>query len=353
MENLTDFNETSFIFRQGVWINDIVFNCIFFVVSIYLFIALLYHQAKVEKPKERKFMQLTLERKYVVLSKYICIAIAVISAIWNLSELALNTLEAVTVFPDDSTQQRNATEVACNLLFILAAFAVSFGSFFVYIFLWLRQSIFYVHSTLNFLYNTYLKVFSFSVLILYFLFGIALMSLYLIKVRYPLNNAGRCEIEVDNADETAYLKILLAWNIGSILMQLLLLGLFIYPILKQASWQNKVFGEGREKTNERILRRVKKALVLASVCLATDILTAVAIGLVFEKNTNSSFFMYDINLTINHLVTIACFDDWKKLLWPWSMKCLTVCSSNVNEAATTFQQTTNGNSFTAVTAIAI
>ena len=349
MENVTDFNETAFVFRQGVWINDVVFNCIFFMVSIYLSIALVYHQAKVEKPKETKFLQLTLERKYIVLSKYTCISIAVFSALWNLSELVLNILEVFTVFPNDSTQQRSAAEVACNLFFILAAFAVSLGNFFVYFFLWLRQSIFYFHSSLNFLYNTYLKVFSFSVLISYLLFGIGLMSAYLIKVRYSLNDAGHCEIQVESADETAYLKILLSWNIVSILMQIMLLGLFIYPLLKQASWQNKVFGEGSKKMDQSMLKRVKKAVVLASVCLITDILTALAVGLVFEKNTNSSFFMYDINLAINHLVTIACSDNWKKLLWPWSIKCLTVSSSKVTEASTTSQQATHGNNSTAVT----
>ena len=336
MENVTDFSKTAFVFGQGVWINDVVFNCIFFMVSIYLLIALVYHQAKVEKPKETKFLQLTLERKYVVLSKYTCISIAVFSALWNFFELVLNTLEVFPVFPNESTQQRSAAEVACNLLFILATFAVSLGNFFVYVFLWLRQSIFYVHSSLKFLYNTHLKVFSFSIMVYYLLFGIALMSAYLIKVRYTLNDAGHCEIQVESTDETAYFIILLFRNIAPILMQISLLSLFIYPLLKQASWQNKVFEEGKEKMNKGMLKRVKKAVVLASVCLATDILTAVVVGLEFKKIMNSSFFMYDIELAINHLVTIACFDYWKKLLWPWSMKCLTVSSSEVKEASTTF-----------------
>ena len=54
----------------------------------------------------------------------------------------------------------------------------------------------------------------------------------------------------------------------SILMQILILSRFIYPILKQARWRDY-------QTNLNLMRRVKKAGVFASICFGTDIATIV------------------------------------------------------------------------------
>ena len=344
MENFTHFNKTSFTFERRVWISNIASKSIFFVISLYLLIALIYHQIIVEKHKEAKFLQLTLERKYVVLSKYTCIATAVFSTITFFSGFVLNTLEGNSAFSEKSTQQSSATEVGCYILPQIGSVAISLASLFVFFFLWLRQSIFYVHSSLKHLYTTCLKVFSFSVLIFFFLFGVCVVftANLLIEVRYALNEAGLCQAQIRGGDAISYLQILIAWNVSSILMQMSLLGLFIYPILKQASWQNKLFGKGKKEkkitTNNSTLRRVKKAVILASVCVITDILTAFAVLQVFANNANTAL-MYEINLLINQLATIACFDYWKKLLWPWNRRGFTVSANTKNETST--EQTAN------------
>ena len=200
MENVTNYNETSFTFRQGVWISNIVSRITFLVASFYLFIALVYHQVKVEKPKEVKFLQLTLEQKYCVLSRYTCITISVFSLIWYASGFGLNTLEGFTIFFNESTLQSSAVDDACYILPLIAGIATIVDSFFVYIFLWLRQSIFYIHSTLKILYNRSLKVFSYSVLISFVLFVLSLLFVYLIEVRFTLNEAGFCQVQVRNGD---------------------------------------------------------------------------------------------------------------------------------------------------------
>ena len=351
MENLTNYNETSYIFKREVWISNIVLRIIFLMVSLYLFTAQVYHQVKVEKPMKVKFLQLKLERKYSVLSRYTYIAISVFSVIWYFNGFGLNALEGFTIFFNESTQQSSAVDVACYILPLIAGIANTVGNFFIYVFLWLRQSIFYVHSSCKILYNTYLKSFSFSILIFFFLFVVSLLFAYLIKVRFTINKAGFCQVQVRNGDSNAYLQILTAWTIASILIQVSLLGLFICPLLKQASWQQKLSGKRTKKSmkNNRMLRRVKKAVVLASICLVTDILTVVATRLAFEENKNNFSFMYDINLAINQLVTIACFDHWKKLLWPWNTKCLRTSVITANESSS--EQASNRSSFSTVAAI--
>ena len=68
------------------------------------------------------------------------------------------------------------------------------------------------------------------------------------------------------------------------------------------------------------MKRVKKATLLASICLAADLLSILATQFLFVKNANAAIFPHNINLVINHLVTIAYFDHWKQLLWPWYHK---------------------------------
>ena len=65
MENFTHFNDSFFTFRLGIWINDFVFICILLMVSLYLFVALVYHNTKVDKPLDTKFFRLMLEKKFV------------------------------------------------------------------------------------------------------------------------------------------------------------------------------------------------------------------------------------------------------------------------------------------------
>ena len=343
MENLTLYHNSSFKFRRGVWFSDFAFSCILLMVSLYLLIALVYHQIKVEKPLEAKFFRLTIENNFRVLSKYICLLIGIFTTIRSLCDIGLRILEWNAVFYNESLQPTNISTVACNVLPHISASAVCFGNVFVYVFLWLRQSIFYVHPSLKILYNNKLKAFSFSVLILYLLLGLSLFFTYLVIARYALNKAGFClpQIGIDSASDTVLIQLLISWNILSIVMQVSLLGLFIYPLVKQSSWNKNQQG----MQNHRMLQLVKKAVILASVCLVTDICTLVSVSLVYGEDTNIPSFPYGVNLVINHLVTIACFSFWRKLFWPWRAQCCIIFSVTITGGSSSMtQQRTNGRS---------
>ena len=337
MENLTQFNNTSFTFRRGIWINDFAFVWILLTISLYLLVALVYHQVKVEKPLEEKFFRLTVEKKFRALSKYTCIVIGIFSTVLCFSDVGLRSVEWNAVFSHKSKQSIYADEIACNVLPHISASAICFGNVFVYIFLWLRQSIFYVHPSLKILYNNKLKAFSVSVLILYLLLGLFLFFAHSVIARYALNKAGFCVAHVNIVNDALYLQLLFSWNILSIVMQVLLLGLFIYPLVKQSSWHKNQQG----MQNNRLLQLVIKAVILASVCLVTDIGSLVSLGLVYGEDTNNPSFLYTSNLVINYLVTIACFSIWKKLFWPWRVQCRYISSvTNTDEISSVSQQRT-------------
>ena len=309
-----DFQQCFFNFRQELWINDLVIGNILLIISVYLLVALVYHHVKIEKPLKSKFFQLTLEKKYRVLSKYTCIVIGVFSVLRCVGIIGVDFAEMNAVLSNMSVQQpTHHAEIVCKVLPRVSASAVFFGNVFVYVFLWFRQSIFYVHSTLKVLYNNKLKIFSCSVLLLYLFLAISLFVAHFILVQKALNKAGACLIQIVADLFTLYLQLLTTWNILSIVMQISLLGLFMYPLLKQSSWNTNRQG----MQNHRMLRLIKKSVILASVCLVTDIFIVVSFNLVFDTDSNNPSFIYALNLVINHLVIIVCFGFWKKLVWPW------------------------------------
>ena len=314
MKHLTTSRNASFSFRREIWMSNFVIGNILLMVSVYLLAALLYHQIKVEKPLKETFFQLTLEKKYRALSKYTCIVIGIFSVLRCASHIGVKFAELNNVFSNKSVPPSDAAEIACHVLPQGSALAMCFGYYFIYAFLWLRQSIFYTHSTLKVLLNSKLKTFSLVVLSSYFFTALSFFIVHLILVQYGFSKTtGFCVVQVEANILTLYLQLVIFWNVLSMVMQTLLLGLFVYPLLKQSSWYKNQQGI----QNHRMLLLVKKAVVLASVCLVTDIFTMVSFNLVFNANSNNPSFIYILNQIINQLVTIACFGFWKKLLWPW------------------------------------
>ena len=328
MKNVTDFNKPSFTFRIDVWITEILFDSILVLISSYILIALLYFQINVEKSTPVKFFQLNLEKKYGVLSKLMCILIAIFSVLLQLDSVAQLVADGNTFVYSGSTQQTHVHEVACKVLSHVAGATLFPGSFMVYLFLWLRQSIFYVHPCLKCLFNKCLQITSIAVLIFCCLSFLSFFVIYLIYIRYELNEDGVCHFELNTGDDMSSGEIIIfSWTILSVAMQITLLGLFVYPLLKRTAWQNNQ----QDQQNFHLIRKVKKAVFLASMCLVTDLLAVGTLTLVQQENTNNATFMYNVNLVINHLATIVCFDHWKKLLWPWKIKCCKIFSTPIKD----------------------
>ena len=322
MENETLFNNTQSFISQETWIAYIVFTSILAVISTYLLITLLYHQIRIEKKTTERFSYLSVEKRYSLISYYLCIFVAIFSITFQLVSVAELTVDGKAYLNSGSMRQFIASEILCNALFHTAGFVFVFGNFMVNLFLWFRQRIFYVQPCLKILFSKCLRVFSFAVLIIYLLIVTTLSVIYLVDVRLEVNEAGVCQFKLDSSGDTSKGKnIFVGWSVSSILMQIMLLGLFIYPLLKRALWQRKL-------SNERkfyLIKKVKKAVILTSLCLITDIVADVLLILADEENANNATFMYSVNIVVNLLVMIACFDYWKKLLWPWNRLCVVAC----------------------------
>ena len=322
MKNITKC--TNLEFKLEYWIRNTAICSLVSLIFFYILLALAYHEIRVKKSHQIGFLQLSIEKRYRVLPKYICISINIASLVPFVWTVSYWFVEGIARFHGSN---QTVAETGCVVVAHVNNVGLTVGSGLVYLFLWLRQRVIYVHPSLKVLNSKYVSAFSFVVLILWILFWISLVTAYFIKVKYYFNKKSGCIVEEDSVKP--YDEMVFIWTAVSIFIQILLLGLFIYPILKQARWRD-------HQNNPNLMRRVKKAIVFASICLGTDI-AAVLVYLFFATDcvANSAIWGHGINLLINHLITIGCFDHWKKLLWPWNVKCCdAVCTESNSDEIT-------------------
>ena len=312
MENSTIANATFFNFKMEIWIVDVVLCSIATLMSSYLFVALVYFFTQVEKPFEEKFLKLFYKKKYRVLSIYTCILIAVASVIGNFTTVGGLILAGNGYTASSQLLPQSDVEILCRIFSRVVIFGYSVCSALVILYLWFRQSIFYVHSSLKIIDFKFAKLFSVSVLTFYILFYISVCIAYLVIIQYRYI-AGTCLIQESSID--SFFTIIILWIIVTIMMQIALLGLFIYPIYKINLREGQLTGEVL-----RLRQKAKKAAVLALLCFVSDLLLILVRTLLHEDNATIVASTYSVNLIINQLATLACFDHSKHLLWPWSKK---------------------------------
>jgi len=310
MENISDTSDEMFLFIPELWATNLTFSIILAVFTFYLIIALFYHYIRVHCRKKEAFFRLSLEKKFSVISRSICILIAVISAIRNVNSIALLAIEKAAI-QNETMLQTNAVKTACDVLPRIGISAVTLGTGFVYLFLWLRQRVFYIHPSMTNLNNKFVSAISLGIILLWFLYYVPATFSYFFLVQYQFHEEGGCL--VDGRTSQAYLYIIISWLIVSVTMQIALLGLFVFPIIKRS-----FLGAQGMNRHSALHRQMRKAIIITIVCLLSDILSA-GITWVFQiPNVTSFFALYSLNLSVNHLATVACFDQWKLMLWPWN-----------------------------------
>ena len=177
-KNATGFNATQIKFRRAIWINDVVFRCILAVVSLYLLIALFYHQMKFKRPrKTERFFHLSVRRRYERLSRFVCYLIAFASVLRHAAEIVCGVLETNKTILYDKTG-----ETFCDIVHPLAHIALTIGIDLFYLFLWLKQRVFYVDSSMKVINNNCLEVLSFCIRIVMSLYWCSLFIVYFIKI---------------------------------------------------------------------------------------------------------------------------------------------------------------------------
>ena len=312
--NMLSLNQTQFLYRIEIWYSDVIINSVSIGLALYLLAALFHHQRKVEKRRNKTFIQLSLEGKYRVLTKCICIAIGLISLSGHLTSTALLTVEGFTVFSNNSNTSTISVEQACDFLRPVNRFALACSIALIYLFLWLRQNMLYIDSSLNFLSNKCVRIYSIAILVIFFSFEILSFGFYMFYAKTH-SESGVCHFDLTNDLSWNESKILIARFAVDLVLQVALVSLFFHPLWKRSKWQIQ---QNSSRSN-RLKRRLTKAFVLALIYILVDVSSFVVFTLLYKENSNNAESPFVLNLLLNHFFTIIHFEEWKKVLWPWKV----------------------------------
>ena len=298
----TQNNETIDFLDLNDEIAVIVVNAILLVVAVYVFSALLYYKLNKEKRK-KSFFALSLEVKYERICKWISISVSASAILKLLLSFSISLLQKYAVmFQLDS----ESGGIICDVLSRIDRFLLTLGVSVVYLFLWFRQRIFYIHPSMCISHNKVVRLISAAVAIVWVLYYLAILLCFFILVEFAFEH-GIC-VRANPISEENYFNVFLSWALLSIFMQVVLLGLFIYPIITKATLLTS-----KNSQTSKLVKRVKKAVILTVVCLVSDILA-------FVLTVNKVMNIYNVDLMINVFVTVFCFDNWRTMLFPRKAK---------------------------------
>lgn len=193
-------------------------------------------------------------------------------------------------------------QTTCTAIF--PAWYMLCGTTCVYLFLWMRQRVFYIDPMLSQIAGCGLQTLSFIVLtgwIGYFIYGSIILGTQVRLIYIP---GMGCRLPM-TAVPVAW-QFFVTFVIACAIMQTALLFLFIYPLLKRHIAANTRI---RSKS---LHRRVAKAACLTSVCVFTDCVAY----LTFYVFSSNKFPVYGLNLALNVFIIVLCFDYWKEILIP-------------------------------------
>ena len=156
---------------------------------------------------------------------------------------------------------------------------------------------------------------SYLTLILIIILCIAMLIFYIIAVQYR-HFEGNCLAEIDWNTNPSLTIYAIAGQVFVIQSSLLIR--FSFPIAALRNHRNR-----RVQRNNRVdqlKQRAIKAWIIALFCMVTDVIFTVLFITFHPQYFGFAYFPFKINLVINHLATIAFFDCWKTILWPWNLK---------------------------------
>lgn len=216
------------------------------------------------------------------------------------------TVEMSQGFTDD-----RACFVLRKLTDVLFAVAITL----IYFALWLRQRVFY-HSPLSAsLNNKFTRILSAFAILIMIVGSVGGIVLYLATQEYSSSENG-CIL--NNTSVPAVLPG--AYYVTAVvLLQLILLFLFAYPILRLNSPFDKTMSLTLSKVTYNVLKRIA---IIAVVDLTLDVVVIVTIQILYNSLSSTyQFILYDVILIKSCVCIICSFRDWRLRFCPFSCRC--------------------------------
>ena len=313
MENSTNANEgANFYKRNSLYMTiDLTISILCMIIALYITCALIFHEKFIKSNwKRKKFSQMSLAKKYGLLSRFLCVLIGIVSLLRHIITttqiLIDNTVELNNINSSNLLYLKNVCpriSRAGNIVLIL-------GLNLVYLVLWLRQRIFYAQPILKVFNGKVVQQLSNFIIVVWVICLTSIGVSYFVVVRYEYSDGFICVIT--NATAFGYEFIVGSWAAVSVVMEVILLGLFIHPLYKRNFWSSETHNQKAHLQN-----KIKKAVILSIICLVSDIVLPLFIKVLLTPEGDMVFTFYNINLVVNHLAIVGCFYQWKMIFFPW------------------------------------
>ena len=356
LEDQTSNRTTNNVYYRWLrldWIIPEAVSVFLILMTVWIFISLIFFGLKTKKWK--KAMQNNFEK----LSGGSVLSAAVVCAIVTLMRLIASQFIYNVGF---SVSNNEVCEAVIDTGIVMYCTTV----FSVYVFLWLRQSIFYTHSMLNTEYSKLLRFFSGLSIVFIFVGGLAALLINVIPINYPASAEGCSYQAVDSTFDAILVAVC-----GLVLLtgQITLVALFIYPLRKRSDQEcfsctdncdvtrrvsyvksqtdlpgvtdhldehnNEKSRQNKHKSKINCIMR--RSVVFAAIAIVTDLcfLVATTYALPHANHRRIPTILYDISAFLNLIFVVSSFICWKKILTS-PIATLTTTQSVTNQSSSGF-----------------
>ena len=317
--NVTEYNLDEFfqVISSYLLISSIL-NIIFATLALYLLIVLSLY---LYKNKSKLYFCISSKKtnKYATISKIVILVVNVM--------VLVRCLCAVSVFGFNkgfnistilSDEEKVSADLMCQVDFRVIDLTLVITTDLIYFFLWIRQRIFYVRSEFKMFNNKCVGFISVGSIVVMLLWEVVFITCYFTFVRYHFDSFISLCIVVPDVNIFFWSqRVYILWGTRTLVIELLLLGLFIFPLKKYENWRKKNSIKSLNSTS--LNKMVKKVIILSVIASISDILAVILPTLPLYATLYIipvTTAVFNFSMLINLFAAIGCFDDWKSILCP-------------------------------------
>ncbi|CAK8688690.1 unnamed protein product [Clavelina lepadiformis] len=290
------------------YVGALIISCLLVVMGIYLVVCLLFYEYRVGM-KNRQIGRLNRKRQKLVRDRvadwlrWLCLIASMLALVrfgLELVEIELGQSSSTICNPI----RKSKGVLICAVITCL------------YLVLWLRQRKFYRTPAMLHLSNKIIRFFSRSVIIIMAIASVLTISLYVATRGYQSSGRG-CIVQWSSIRTKVRELPGLLQFIFTTLFQVILLGLFIYPLQKHRVAMKSVVSSGPNKEID-VIKRITIATLVAMI---TDGVAGLIALFAFANSFEVlDHLVYDVDMLVNLLAIICSFADWRTQMAPFLVK---------------------------------
>ena len=310
------------------WLLPEIINALLTLITVWLTVSLIHYG--ISAKKWRRGIQSNIEK----LNAGWILACAVLCSFATLFRL-INSQFVINV----GFTSNHDFDIDCEIVSDSSVIIYGISVLTVYLFLWLRQSVFYSNRMLPTNYGKTLRFLSWLSIFLIFAGGLAAVLVNIIPSNYKASVIG-CTYEPIDSD---YDAMLFGVSVGALLTgQITLVGLFIYPLHKhhnpngcfsrnppsKTSIKEAINNTGsvslqkerklskHSKCRIKIKKIMRRSIVFSIIAIVSDIafLTVATFSFIETTHRRIPTILYDISAFLNLVFVVSSFMCWKKII---------------------------------------